>query len=48
MFFNENGFETEIQYREHSEVRKGTVVRQFPEPGYILRDGDSVHLEVAL
>lgn len=36
-----------IQYRAHHDVSKGTVVKQFPEPGYMLRETDSIHLEVA-
>ena len=36
-----------IQYRPHPNVPKGIVVRQFPEPGYMLRQNDSINLEVA-
>lgn len=48
VFFEENGFEfPKVQYKPHSGVSKGTVVRQFPEPGYLLEEDESIHLEVA-
>ncbi len=36
-----------VEYRFYSNVGKGTVVRQFPEPRDLLRSNDSVNLEVA-
>ncbi len=36
-----------VQYRFYSNVRKGTVVKQFPERGYLLAGGDTINLEVA-
>ena len=48
MFFQDNGFEiARVQYKQHQGISKGTVVRQFPEPGYLLREDESIHLEVA-
>jgi len=48
MFFQENDFEiARVQYKKHQGIGKGTVVRQFPEPGYLLREDESIHLEVA-
>ncbi|UCF37199.1 MAG: PASTA domain-containing protein [Acidobacteriota bacterium] len=47
MFLKEHGFEARIFYRSHGDVRRGTVVRQFPEPGYMLREDESINLEVA-
>lgn len=48
VFFEENGFEiARVQYKEHQGIGKGAVVRQFPEPGYLLREDESIHLEVA-
>ncbi len=48
IFFQDNGFEiARVQYKEHQGIAKGTVVRQFPEPGYLLREDESIHLEVA-
>jgi serine/threonine-protein kinase len=46
-FFKNNGFEVTIRYRRHRGIRRGTVVRQFPEPGYSLKDDQEVILEVA-
>jgi len=48
MFFEEEGFKVgKIQYIRHAKVRRGVVVRQFPEPGHALEEDDSIHLEVA-
>ena len=46
-FFKNNGFEVTIRYRKHRGIRRGAVVRQFPEPGYRLKDDQEVILEVA-
>ena len=47
-FLEEKGFEVgRINYRFYSNVRKGTVVKQFPEVGHLLKDGEIVNLEVA-
>jgi beta-lactam-binding protein with PASTA domain len=48
MYFEEQGFKVgEIQYTRHAKVRRGVVIRQAPEPGHVLEEGDSIHLEVA-
>jgi serine/threonine-protein kinase len=48
VFFEDNGFEiARVQYKPHQGIGKGTVVRQFPEPGYLLKEDESIHLEVA-
>lgn len=36
-----------IQYRPYPNVSKATVIKQFPEPGYLLTSKDSINLEVA-
>lgn len=47
-FFQKNGFKVgKIDYRTYANVPKGTVVKQFPEPGYMLASRDSINLEVA-
>jgi serine/threonine-protein kinase len=46
-FFKENGFEVTIRYRRHRGIRRGTVVRQFPEPGYMLKEDQEIIIEVA-
>lgn len=47
-FFESRGFTLpSIEYRFYRNVVKGTVVKQFPEPGYLLTEGDTVNLEVA-
>lgn len=47
-FLNTRGFEVEsITYRFYRGVVKGTVVKQYPEPGNLLLEGDPVNLEVA-
>lgn len=47
IFFENKGFETRVFYRRRSSVRRGTIVRQFPEPGYRLNAEDTINLEVA-
>ncbi len=48
MFFEKQGFKVgKIQYTRNAKVRRGVVVRQFPEPGHVLEEDDSIHLEVA-
>jgi beta-lactam-binding protein with PASTA domain len=47
VFLERNSFTAEIFYRRHRGSAKGSIVRQFPEPGYPLRETDSVNLEVA-
>jgi beta-lactam-binding protein with PASTA domain len=45
---NSSGFQVgRIEYRSYQNVARGTVVKQFPEPGYPIRQGDSVNLEVS-
>lgn len=46
-FLKDQGFESRIFYRRHEGVRRGLVVRQFPEPGYMLREAETINLEVA-
>ena len=36
-----------IQYRSNPDVPRGTVVKQFPEPGYRLTEEHSINLEVS-
>ena len=36
-----------IQYRRNPDVPRGTVVKQFPEPGYRLTEEHSINLEVS-
>ncbi len=48
LFFEKNGFKLgEIQYRDSPTVSRGAVVKQFPEPGYMLTGGDTINLEIA-
>jgi len=47
MFLEENGFESKIYYREVPGKVRGTVVKQYPEPGYPLKSEQVVNLEVA-
>jgi eukaryotic-like serine/threonine-protein kinase len=45
---NVDGFKVgRIEYRSYLDGSRGTVVKQYPEPGYPIRQGDSVNLEVA-
>ncbi len=47
-FFEKVGFKLgRIQYKAYQNARRGTVVKQFPEPGYMLTEKDSINLEVA-
>lgn len=48
VFLKEHEFETKVFYRDHPQERRGTVVRQFPEPGYRLVASQVVNLEVAM
>ncbi len=48
MFFEKQGFKVgKIQYTRNAKARRGVVMRQFPEPGHILEEDNSIHLEVA-
>jgi serine/threonine-protein kinase len=47
IFLEGHGFETRVFYRRHSGVQRGTIVRQFPEPGFRLNEEDMINLEVA-
>lgn len=47
MFFENHGFDTRVFYRRRSSVQRGSIVRQFPEPGYRLNEEDVINLEVA-
>ena len=47
-FFERAGFQLgHIQYQVYRNIARGTVVKQFPEPGYMLTQKDSINLEVA-
>jgi len=47
-FFEKNGLKVKPpEYRSYQNVEKGTVVKQYPEPGYPLSGGDPISLEVA-
>ena len=48
MVFKRNGFKVgEIQYQSHPTFERGTVIKQFPEPGHILALEVPINLEVA-
>jgi serine/threonine-protein kinase len=48
LFFERNDFELgNIRYVDLANLSAGLVVKQFPEPGYILTDEDSINLEVS-
>ncbi len=47
-FFEKNGLKVKPpEYRSYQNVEKGTVVKQYPEPGYPVSEGDPISLEVA-
>jgi serine/threonine-protein kinase len=47
-FFEKNGFKLgKVQYANYQDVPRGSVVKQFPEPGYVLAKNYFVNLEVA-
>jgi eukaryotic-like serine/threonine-protein kinase len=47
ILLNEREFERKIFYRREAGFTRGMVVRQFPEPGYPIREGETINLEVA-
>ena len=48
LFFESNDFELgNIRYVDLVDMSAGLVVKQFPEPGYVLTDEDSINLEVS-
>ena len=48
LFFESNDFELgNIRYVDLANVSAGLVVKQFPEPGYVLTEADSINLEVS-
>ena len=48
LFFESNDFELgNIRYVDLADMSAGLVVKQFPEPGYVLTDEDSINLEVS-
>ncbi len=48
VFFERQGFRMGgIQYRQVSGRSRGTVLRQYPEPGSLLREDDEINVEVA-
>lgn len=47
-FMEKNGFTlSQPVYRYYQNADRGAVVKQYPEPGYMIRRGDPVSLEVA-
>ncbi len=47
-FFQNLGFRlSRVQYRSASGSGRGLVIKQYPEPGYVLTENDLIHLEVA-
>lgn len=47
-FFQNNGFQlSQIRYRPARGTRRGLVVKQYPDPGYLLAESDRIYLEVA-
>ena len=47
-FFKSNKFALEnIRYVSLANVSAGLVIKQFPEPGYLLMGKDSINLEVS-
>lgn len=48
LYFEKNEFKLgNIQYGNYPDAARGAVVKQFPEPGYILTEQDTINLEVA-
>jgi eukaryotic-like serine/threonine-protein kinase len=47
IFLADEEFESKVYYRDHPGVRRGTVVRQYPEPGFPVKKDEIVNLEVA-
>ncbi len=48
LYFEKNDFKLgDIRYGDYSDVARGAVVKQFPEPGYILTEQETINLEVA-
>jgi serine/threonine-protein kinase len=47
MILDRLGFEGKVYYQDSPGVRRGSIARQFPEPGYPVIAGQTVNLEVA-
>jgi len=48
LYFEKNDFKLgNIQYGDYPDAARGAVVKQFPEPGYILTEQETINLEVA-
>ena len=48
LYFEKNAFKLgNIQYGNYPDAARATVVKQFPEPGYVLTEEDPINLEVA-
>ena len=48
LYFEKNNFKLRnIQYGDYPDAARGAVVKQFPEPGYILTEQGTINLEVA-
>ncbi|MCH7802459.1 MAG: PASTA domain-containing protein [Acidobacteria bacterium] len=48
LYFEKNDFKLgNLRYGDYPDAARGAVVKQFPEPGYILTEQDAINLEVA-
>jgi beta-lactam-binding protein with PASTA domain len=48
LYFEKNDFKLgNVQYGDYPDAVRGAVVKQFPEPGYVLTEQDTINLEVA-
>jgi len=48
LYFEKNDFKLgNVRYRDYPDAARGAVVKQFPEPGYILTEQETINLEVA-
>ena len=48
LYFEKNAFKLgNIRYGDYPDAARGAVVKQFPEPGYLLTEQETINLEVA-
>jgi len=48
LYFEKNAFKLgDIRYGDYPDAARGAVVKQFPEPGYLLTEQETINLEVA-
>ncbi len=48
LYFEKNDFKLgNVRYGDYPDAARGAVVKQFPEPGYILTEQETINLEVA-